>query len=246
MKKVLCVISILTIILTSVLPAIAEEKFSLYNGLQFGMTMNQAMGKLGYSSRNKRDADNLGRPYLSGYVWNFLDIDSVDIAVHFDENGLSKTVVYELGSYYDRYEIDYQQYNRIEALLKGKYGYTEYNNTTAKRLPFKEAEFMTKYPYGTDHNVYAMTSLNGQDAYNHSGTYYYHKLSCPQFSQWVVPVSDGYVVVEHSLWCHEAWVTSARGDKTPDFYELINYAFLTETEYDTLIKDKPLDVYNGI
>lgn len=253
MKKMIIVILALTFLLPSAMPVYADETFSLYNGIQFGMTIEKVAEC--FPSSRYRSTDNLDREYIYTVGCTIADVFDVTIAVHFDENGLSKSVTYLMGKYDDvelrgkreysvkQEKVDYQQYNRLDTVLQNKYGYTEYNNTTVKRLPFDNVPLL--YAAATGYNVYAMTSVIGRETgryFSPLDRYYDYQWSCPNYRQWVVPVSNGYVVVEHSL---VRWDADNIYNGATDYQEVIHYAFLTEEEYAQLIK-KDLDVYSDL
>lgn len=241
MKKLLCFVML---IMLMVMSAVAEDNadFSLYKGISFGMKYYDALSGRGLHCR-------IGESELVGMYLDYSDrlfcfvhdqtiagVEGASMYVHMNSDDCNTAVVstvqYILGKYPKGVTVDEQQYKRIETMLTEKYGRTDYNNITGKKLPC-DAKKINPYrlePFG--YHTYSLTSL-----YTDSNS---NTVSCPKYSQWIVPVSNGYVIVEHSLFEYIEF------SNRPGYYEIVNYAYLTQAEYKMKIQDKTTKMYGDL
>lgn len=244
MKKLLCLVMLIMLIGISV---VAEDNadFTFYGGVQFGMPCydvmkNTPLHGLPYESElwsTPIMGDYSGMAYLLINGQTIAGVEDASMYVHMNGaeqyNSVVSTVQYVLGKYPRGVAVDKQQYKRIETMLTEKYGRTEYNEITGKKLPCDEIRANSNRPQPFGYHTYSLTALVSMDEV-HS------VYSCPQYSQWVVPSQDGYVIVEHSLFEYTYY------DNGPAYYEMINYAYLTRDEYIKKIKNQESKMYGDL
>lgn len=115
-KRLFCLLLVAMLTVLS-LPVLAEDTFTLRNGIQFGDTMEQVKAKetLGV---NEDNADETHFETQTGTVAGF---DDVSIIYNFDENNQLYDVIWCLTSTTSKDTTD-MAYEKLENALKNKYG----------------------------------------------------------------------------------------------------------------------------
>lgn len=207
MKKIVGMILIIAMF-TGITAFADEAILTLHSGVQFGMTIEEVQQleeDAGFMLVPRGKLSEGGPvasiPFLTGgyFLWERATLAGFDADVHyaFTDNALWG-VSYEFWT--DAHGESNSAYVHVLETLESKYGETEYNEETSKRynLPAKNGTsdefafnaYSTGVGIASEQNYFYGTILGKKD----------FNAECTKYSQWLVELGDGSVVlIEHYL-----------------------------------------------
>lgn len=222
MKKILYFLMIFLMIVPS---CMAEDVFSIRNGITFGMTREQVIAQEALNGRSmSKYSQNTVKPSIEG--------EKRDVTFYFDENGLLDEVCYH---WYDL-SAKAKDYIRSDEWAIQEWDLEQLSKTSLNDSKQRaeetfetiEAVLNEKYPEITPLSVKWPVTYSAdaslKEGYSLIATY----VKCVQR---LIPYREGYIVIENFLEGHPFTYNSFYHYVSESYDNVVSYEYVTAAEY---------------